>query len=226
MDDDLDFKFLALGDSGVGKTCLLSRYVDGKYIETLGPTVGIDIRNKTFEYESTRLNKFFTIHLQLWDTAGQERFRSLTSAFFREAVGFLLVFDLTNEASFINARNWITEIQTHAYSEDVDMILIGNKSDLDDERVISKIRARDFAKEYNIQYIETSALKNINVDESIKLLLDSVMARFERDKNLSKTRQHSLKPVQHTNTTLNETMTTKIFDNNLKDRSNISRCCS
>ncbi|CAF2813844.1 unnamed protein product [Rotaria sp. Silwood2] len=209
MDDDLDFKFLALGDSGVGKTCLLSRYVDGKYIETLGPTVGIDIRNKTFE-----------------DTAGQERFRSLTSAFFREAVGFLLVFDLTNEASFINARNWITEIQTHAYSEDVDMILIGNKSDLDDERVISKIRARDFAKEYNIQYIETSALKNINVDESIKLLLDSVMARFERDKNLSKTRQHSLKPVQHTNTTLNETMTTKIFDNNLKDRSNISRCCS
>ncbi|CAF0939856.1 unnamed protein product [Rotaria sordida] len=218
MEEDLDFKFLALGDSGVGKTCLLNQYVDENFTDNYAPTVGIDIRNKTFDYESTRTNKLFNIHLQLWDTAGQERFRSLTSAFFREAVGFLLVFDLTNETSFINVRNWISEIQTHAYSENVDIVLVGNKCDLENERIISKNRAQDFAKEYNINYIETSALKNINVVEAIKLLLDSVMDRFEHDKNLSKPNQNKIK-------SLNEIIDKQGLENSFGKRPKTSYCC-
>ncbi|CAF4867751.1 unnamed protein product, partial [Rotaria sp. Silwood1] len=199
-------------------TCLLNQYVDGQYNESLAPTVGIDIRNKTFEYESSRANKVFTIHLQLWDTAGQERFRSLTSSFFREAIGFLLVFDLTNEASFIHARDWIGEIQTNAYAEHA-MILVGNKCDLENERLISKDRAQDFAKEYNIKYIETSALKNINVTESVKLLLDTVMERFEHDKNRSKSNQSII-------SSLNDNKINPSLTERIAERSKITMCCS
>ena len=88
------------------------------------------------------------IHLQLWDTAGQERFRSLTTAFFRDAMGFLLLFDLTNEQSFLNIRNWLTQLQTHAYCENPDIVLCGNKVDLEDQRVITEERAKEMAEKH------------------------------------------------------------------------------
>jgi GTPase SAR1 family protein len=135
--------------------------------------------------------KFFSFFLNLIlnrDTAGQERFRSLTASFFRDAVGFLLVFDLTNETSFINVRNWIGEIQANAYSENVNLILVGNKNDLETERIITKARAIEFAEQHNVNYIETSALHNINVGEAIESLLDSVMDNLEA--NLSKPNQN------------------------------------
>lgn len=94
-------------------------------------------------------------------------------------MGFLLVFDVTNEASFLNVRNWIGEIQSNAYSENVDMVLVGNKCDLDKQRVITKVRAIEFAEQNQIDYIETSALDNLNIAESIELLLDSVMNQIE-----------------------------------------------
>ncbi|CAO2634355.1 Ras-related protein Rab-27A [Lemmus lemmus] len=104
-DGDYDYliKFLALGDSGVGKTSVLYQYTDGKFNSKFITTVGIDFREKRVVCRGQR------IHLQLWDTAGQERFRSLTTAFFRDAMGFLLLFDLTNEQSFLNVRNWISK---------------------------------------------------------------------------------------------------------------------
>lgn len=100
-------------------------------------------------------------------------------------MGFLLVFDLTSEASFLNVRNWIGEIQTNAYSENVDMILVGNKSDLEHERIIPKSRAQEFAQQNQVEYIETSALLNMNVAESVELLLDLVMNRIEGDQKFS-----------------------------------------
>ncbi|CAF3952595.1 unnamed protein product [Rotaria magnacalcarata] len=216
MDHDLDLKFLAIGDSG---TCLLNQYVDGHFNEKLAPTVGIDIRDKNIDYESYRSNNLFKIHLQLWDTAGQERFRSLTSSFFRDAYGFLLVFDLTNETSFINVRNWITEIGANAYSENVDMILIGNKCDLESSRVISKLRAEEFAKQHEIKYIETSALKNIQVEESVKLLLDLVMDRLEESQDFSKPSRRQLRSTSEPINNLN-------FDDNKRKNTRVSYCCS
>ena len=114
------------------------------------------------------------------DTAGQERFRSLTSSFFRDAMGFLLVFDLTCESSFLNVRNWLAQLQCHAYCEDPDVILVGNKADREDARVISQTRAKELADKYALPYIETSAFTAHNVKESIEMLLDKVMSRMEK----------------------------------------------
>uniref|UniRef100_S4RD77 RAB27A, member RAS onco family n=1 Tax=Petromyzon marinus TaxID=7757 RepID=S4RD77_PETMA len=114
-DSDYDFliKLLALGDSGVGKTSLLYNYTDGKFNSKFVTTVGIDFREKRVVYRSENADGITgrgqRVHLQLWDTAGQERFRSLTTAFFRDAMGFLLMFDLTSEQSFLNVRNWMSE---------------------------------------------------------------------------------------------------------------------
>ena len=124
------------------------------------------------------------------DTAGQERFRSLTASFFRDAIGFLLVFDLTSENSFLNVRHWIGQIQDNAYSEHVDMILVGNKCDLGRERIITKARAEEFANQNHVDYIETSALTNINVAESVELLLDAVMDRLVENQSLSGLHPH------------------------------------
>jgi len=129
--------------------------------------------------------------LQLWDTAGQERFRSLTTAFFRDAMGFILMFDLTSEQSFINVRNWLAQLQCHAYCEDPDVILVGNKADREDARAISQTRAKELADKYSLQYIETSAFTAHNVKESIEMLLEKVMSRMEKtiDKSIFPVRQ-------------------------------------
>ncbi|CAF4811958.1 unnamed protein product, partial [Rotaria sp. Silwood2] len=153
------------------------------------------------------------------DTAGQERYRSLTTSFFRDAMGFLLVFDLTNEASFINVRNWISEIQSNAYSENVDMILIGNKCDLEKERIITKDRAFEFAQQYQVDYIETSALQNINVAEAVELLLDSVMNRLEENDNFP------MKNMQLPNRTSGY-ITPGLIDGNPRKRKDLSFCCN
>ena len=131
----------------------------------------------------------------------------------------MLVFDLTNETSFINVRNWITEIQSNAYSENVDMILVGNKCDLENQRIISKTRAMEFAKQYNVDYIETSALKNINVAESVKSLLDSVMNRLQQNQSLSR-------PNQDPKKTSNEQTINRDLESSLKTGPKVSYCCS
>lgn len=110
-------------------------------------------------------------------------------------MGFLLVFDVTNEASFLNVRNWIGEIQSNAYSEDVNLILVGNKCDLDNKRVITKLRAIEFAQQHQIDYIETSALENTNIAESVELLLDSVMSRLEEKENFPERTAPSNPPI-------------------------------
>lgn len=154
------------------------------------------------------------------DTAGQERFRTLTAAFFRDATGFLLVFDLTNESSFLNARNWLSEIQTNTYSEYAKIILVGNKSDLEAERIISQSRAIDFARQNQIGYIETSALKNLNVKESIDCLLESVVNDLDQNRSLSQRRLDSVK-------LFNEQLQRKyLAPEEMKSKSKISYCCS
>ncbi len=107
-------------------------------------------------------------------------FRSLTTAFFRDAMGFILMFDLTSEQSFINVRNWLAQLQCHAYCEDPDVILVGNKADREDARAISQTRAKELADKYSLPYIETSAFTAQNVKESIEILLEKVMSRMEK----------------------------------------------
>ncbi|KAG5841534.1 hypothetical protein ANANG_G00200530 [Anguilla anguilla] len=185
-DGDYDYliKLLALGDSGVGKTTLLYRYTDNKFNPKFIATVGIDFREKRVTYMSTgpkgTTGKTFKVHLQLWDTAGQERFRSLTTAFFRDAMGFLLMFDLTSQQSFINVRNWMSQLQANAYCENPDIVLIGNKADLADQREVQEKLAKELAEKYGIPYFETSAATGSEVENAVVALLNLVMKRMEQ----------------------------------------------
>ncbi|XP_045461371.1 ras-related protein Rab-27A [Harmonia axyridis] len=177
MDYDYLIKFLTLGDSGVGKTSFLYQYTDGCFNSRFISTVGIDFREKRLLHSSKGKN--YRIHLQMWDTAGQERFRSLTTAFYRDAMGFLLLFDLTSEQSFIEIRSWVEQLRLHAYCDAPDVVLCGNKCDLEDKRVVAEWRAREMAEKNGLPYIETSAATGQNVSQAVETLLDLVMVRME-----------------------------------------------
>uniref|UniRef100_A0A8C6ULZ4 small monomeric GTPase n=1 Tax=Neogobius melanostomus TaxID=47308 RepID=A0A8C6ULZ4_9GOBI len=183
-DYDYLIKLLALGDSGVGKTTFLYRYTDSKFNRKFTTTVGIDFREKRVMYIGKGSNgtneRNFKVHLQLWDTAGQERFRSLTTAFFRDAMGFLLMFDLTNQQSFLNVRNWMSQLQANAYCDSPDIVLVGTKADLRDMRNVHIKQARDLADRYSIPYFETSAVTGADVDNAVGTLLELVMKRMEQ----------------------------------------------
>lgn len=183
-DYDYLIKLLALGDSGVGKTTFLYRYTDSKFNRKFTTTVGIDFREKRVMYTGKGSDgtneRNFKVHLQLWDTAGQERFRSLTTAFFRDAMGFLLMFDLTNQQSFLNVRNWMSQLQANAYCDSPDVVLVGTKADLRDKRIVQTRQARDLADRYNIPYFETSAATGADVDKAVVTLLELVMKRMEQ----------------------------------------------
>jgi len=133
MDYDYLIKFLALGNSGVGKTSFLHRYTEHNFNPRFISTVGIDFREKKITWRGPKhengekLGRSQRIQLQLWDTAGQERFRSLTTAFFRDAMGFILMFDLTNDHSLMSTRDWLDQLTTHAYTSSPDIVLCGNK---------------------------------------------------------------------------------------------------
>uniref|UniRef100_A0A1B6DGW3 Small monomeric GTPase n=1 Tax=Clastoptera arizonana TaxID=38151 RepID=A0A1B6DGW3_9HEMI len=170
-------KFLALGDSGVGKSSFLYRYTDGVFTPKFVSTVGIDFRTKYLTYRTQERSQ--RVLLQLWDTAGQERFRSITTGFYRGAMGFLLLFDVTNEQSFLEVRNWLDLLRTHSYCDKPDVILCGNKADLADKRQVSEERAKEVAAQYELVYMETSAENGQNISLAIETLLEIVMKRME-----------------------------------------------
>ncbi|KAF0682776.1 Aste57867_25075 [Aphanomyces stellatus] len=169
---DLLVKLLLIGDSGVGKSCLLMRYSDDSFTTSFITTIGIDFKVKTIEVDGKR------VKLQIWDTAGQERFRTITTAYYRGAMGILLVYDVTDDHSFQNVRNWMRQIQQHA-SPNVNKILIGNKCDVDpSERAVTKEQGEALANEYGVQFFETSAKSNLNVEEAFRSIAVDVQKRL------------------------------------------------
>merc|ERR1711968_358658 len=147
---DYLFKLLLIGDSGVGKSCLLLRFADDTYAESYISTIGVDFKIRTIQLESK------TIKLQIWDTAGQERFRTITSSYYRGAHGIIVVYDITDSDSFANVKQWLEEIQRYA-CEGVNKLLVGNKCDLASKRQVEKKTAEDFAGKLDIPFLETSA---------------------------------------------------------------------
>jgi len=159
-----------IGDSGVGKSCLLLRFSDDSFTTSFITTIGIDFKIKTVEIDGKR------VKLQIWDTAGQERFRTITTAYYRGAMGILLVYDITDEQSFLNIRNWIRNIEQHA-SDSVQKILIGNKCDMVEDRGITKNRGQELANEYNIKFYETSAKTDQNVKEAFIAIATDIVEK-------------------------------------------------
>ena len=162
-DEDYDyiFKVLLLGNSDVGKSSLLLRFVDQVWNDSFVPTIGVDFKVKTVEIGDKK------IKMQIWDTAGQERFRNVVSTYFRGSNGILLIYDVTNKDSFKNLESWLIEIEKNA-SENVLKILIGNKNDLVDDKEITTEEGQKFANRNNMQFIETSAKMNTNVTEAFE----------------------------------------------------------
>lgn len=167
---DYLIKLLMIGDSGVGKSCLLLRFSDDSFTTSFITTIGIDFKIKTVEIDGKR------VKLQIWDTAGQERFRTITTAYYRGAMGILLVYDITDEQSFLNIRNWIRNIEQHA-SDSVQKILIGNKCDMTDDRIITKDRGQELADEYGIKFYETSAKTDTNVKEAFIAIATDIVEK-------------------------------------------------
>jgi len=168
---DFLIKLLLIGDSGVGKSCLLLRFCDDAWTPSFITTIGIDFKIRTIELDGKR------IKLQIWDTAGQERFRTITTAYYRGAMGILLVYDVTDERSFNNIRTWHSNIEQHA-SEGVNKILVGNKCDSEDKRVVTEKAGQELAEELGISFIETSAKQNIGVENAFFTLARDIKTRL------------------------------------------------
>jgi Ras-related protein Rab-1A len=166
------FKLLLIGDSGVGKSCLLLQFADQTYNDNYISTIGVDFKIKTINLDAKK------VKLQIWDTAGQERFRTITSSYYRGAHGIIVVFDVTEIETFNNVKTWLKEIQQYA-SENVSILLVGNKCDIVDRRVVEESVAIEFAKNENIHYIETSAKNATNVNEAFESIAKQIKQQID-----------------------------------------------
>ena len=177
MNYDRIVQLLVIGDSSVGKTSLITRYTNGTFKEEYLATVGLDYYSKNEEFNNQ------TIQVKLWDTAGQERFKALTQNYFRNAEGVLLAFDVTNEESFNNLKDWISSIKINMEAKNIflPLIVVGNKIDMENDREITKEEAEKFASENKYKYFETSAKTGEGVDEAIKELINLVLNQNQVD---------------------------------------------
>lgn len=167
---DYLFKLLLIGDSGVGKSCLLLRFADDTYTESYISTIGVDFKIRTIELDGK------TIKLQIWDTAGQERFRTITSSYYRGAHGIIVVYDVTDLDSFNNVKQWLQEIDRYA-SDSVNKLLVGNKCDMSARKVVDYNTAKEFAEQLGIPFLETSARTSTNVEQAFLTMAAEIKNR-------------------------------------------------
>jgi len=168
---DYVFKLVLIGDSGVGKSCLLLRFADDTYTESHISTIGVDFKIRTIQLDGK------TIKLQIWDTAGQERFRTITSSYYRGAHGIIVVYDTTDSDTFEHVKTWLHEIDRYA-SENVNKLLVGNKSDLTSKRQVETDAAKEFASSVTIPFLETSAKNATNVEDAFMTMAGEIKKRM------------------------------------------------
>ncbi|KAL5566391.1 hypothetical protein UlMin_030560 [Ulmus minor] len=182
-DDEYDylFKVVLIGDSGVGKSNLLSRFTRNEFCLESKSTIGVEFATRTLQVEGR------TVKAQIWDTAGQERYRAITSAYYRGALGALLVYDVTKPTTFENVSRWLKELRDHADSNIV-IMLIGNKTDLKHLRAVATEDAQSYAEKEGLSFIETSALEATNVEKAFQTILAEIY-RIISKKSLSSEEQ-------------------------------------
>ena len=182
MQYDKTCSILLLGDTCVGKTCLISRYANGVFKEEYITTVGVDYVSKQEIINDQNIN------VKLWDTAGQERFKALTPSYLRGAEGIVLVYDVTNAETFESLKFWIDSLKSSLGEDSLPTIIDGNKVDLDD-RDISKEDAKKFAQEHNYKYFETSAKSGVGVDELFREIVNQILEKKDKTDEVKEERK-------------------------------------
>jgi small GTP-binding protein len=187
-DDEYDylFKVVLIGDSGVGKSNLLSRFTRNEFNLESKSTIGVEFATRSIQVDGK------TIKAQIWDTAGQERYRAITSAYYRGAVGALLVYDIAKHLTYENVERWLKELRDHA-DQNIVIMLVGNKSDLRHLRAVPTDEARAFAEKNNLSFIETSALDSTNVEAAFQQILTEIY-RIVSQKQISNDRDGDINP--------------------------------
>ena len=164
------FKILTIGESGVGKTCILRRFVENKFLKNHLATIGIDFKTKTLNINNQE------IKLKIWDTAGQERFRNITTQYYKGADGIVLIYDVTDDASYEKIRDWMEQILSNTKREDIGLVLLGNKCDME-PRAVTEEQGNKMAEELKVSYFETSALTGQGINEAFNELTRDIMKR-------------------------------------------------
>ncbi len=164
------FKILTIGESGVGKTCILRRFVEDKFLKNHLATIGIDFKTKTLNINNQE------IKLKIWDTAGQERFRNITTQYYKGADGIVLVYDVTDEASFDKIKDWMDQILSNTNKDEICLILLGNKCDIE-KRSISYEQGKTLANELQVNFFETSAQTGQNIKDAFETLTADIMKK-------------------------------------------------
>ncbi|KAL5019890.1 hypothetical protein ScPMuIL_002782 [Solemya velum] len=172
----LEGKVVVVGSQGVGKTSVVIRYVGGMFSKAVSPTIGASF----FTYKFNLGN--YRVKLQVWDTAGQERFRSMAPMYYRKANAAMLVYDITSSDSFYDIKDWVKELKNNVDTPLV-LCLVGNKCDLEESRAVSKDEAEEYASSINSLFYETSALKNMGVDEAFLQVAKQMVHLYETNPN-------------------------------------------
>lgn len=176
MDYDILYKILIIGESGVGKSCILLRYCDDIYDTSYISTIGVDFKIKTIRYE----NKI--IKLQIWDTAGQERFKTITASYYRGANCIMVVYSISDKDSYLKIKDWIYDIKIHNINMD-NVFIVGNKTDDNENRQIMKNEAQDYCDDNKFKYFETSAKNNIGIND----LFNDIVSHLNKQPDISNT---------------------------------------
>eukprot|EP01133_Synstelium_polycarpum_P003903 gene3903-4517_t len=171
------FKYIMVGDSAVGKSNLTLQFVDKRFAPNSDFTIGVEFGSRTINLDNKQ------IKLQIWDTAGQEKFRSITRAYYRGALGALIVYDITRRETFESLTSWLSDCRKYS-TGDVTIALIGNKCDLESSRQVSTSEAKDFATEHGLLFFETSAKTGTNVDEAFEQSSRIILEKFESNPSL------------------------------------------
>ncbi len=170
-DYEMMIKVILIGDSAVGKTNIMSKYLKGEFMENSKATVGVEFGSKLFTIDNHK------IKAQIWDTAGQEKYKAITGAYYKGSKGAFVVYDITRRDTFDSADKWINDLKASADPK-INIILIGNKSDLDDKREVLKDQGEEKAKSFGCAFLETSALNGDNIDKGFEMMVSEVFKKF------------------------------------------------
>ena len=170
-----DFKILTLGDSSVGKTSFILKFIEDKFSLNYVATIGLDYKHKKINLSSGE-----TVGLRIFDTAGQERFKSISLNFIKNANGILLIYDISNKETFDSVKGWMSSIK-NAANENISIVLVGNKCDLEEKREVTNEEGKEKANAYNVPFFETSCKEGINISETFQKLAEEIIKNKGND---------------------------------------------